>query len=157
MSERVRQAIRKLTDEREVFTGIASDIDPAAGTCAVTPSDGSPPWFEVALKAHPSATSYVIPADGSQVVVLKYSQQSAAIIAAADVQRLVWQVEDTLLEVTPEGLTLSRSTESLKALLTDLCAAIEQITVPTAVGPSGVPVNIPAFVQIRTRIAQLLT
>lgn len=157
MSERVRQAIRKITDEREVFTGIASDIDPAAGTCAVTPSDGSPPWFEVALKAHPSATSYAIPADGSEVVVLKYSDQAAAVIAAAVIDRIVWQAENTTLEVTPEGVNLSRNTESLKAILTDICAAIEQITVPTAVGPSGVPVNISAFVQIRTRIAQLLT
>jgi hypothetical protein len=47
--------------------------------------------------------------------------------------------------------------ETLKALLEELIDAINAITVPTAMGPSGVPNNAAQFVSIRARLQRFLS
>lgn len=47
--------------------------------------------------------------------------------------------------------------DKLKGLLERLIDAINQITVPTPVGPSGFPVNAPVFIQIKAELATMLS
>lgn len=54
-----------------------------------------------------------------------------------------------------EKIDIKNDEEDLKGLLTDLISAIEQLTVPTGVGPSGVPINATAFSQIKQRLSKL--
>ena len=64
--------------------------------------------------------------------------------------------KDTKLEATANGLELSRSGAGLLKTLTDLCDAILQLTVSTAVGPSSVPVNAAAFMSIKQELNKYL-
>lgn len=52
--------------------------------------------------------------------------------------------------------TLKTQNESLKQILSDMIDAINQITVPTGTGPSGVPINATAFTAIKERLNKLL-
>lgn len=51
---------------------------------------------------------------------------------------------------------LENDTESLATILSDLLTAIKAITVPTNVGPSGIPINIADFTAIGTRLDSIL-
>jgi len=44
-----------------------------------------------------------------------------------------------------------------KSLIERLIDAINQLTVPTAVGPSGTPINAPVFAQIKAELQQALS
>jgi hypothetical protein len=45
----------------------------------------------------------------------------------------------------------------LKGLMSDLIDAIAQLTVPTAVGPSGIPINLAAFKAVQARLDEMLS
>ena len=47
--------------------------------------------------------------------------------------------------------------ETMKSKLEDILDAINQITVPTAFGPSGTPINAPVFTQIKTGLKDILS
>lgn len=55
-----------------------------------------------------------------------------------------------------DKISLQNDNQSLKTILEDLIAQIKLITVPTAVGVSGTPINFAQFDLITTRIADLL-
>lgn len=64
--------------------------------------------------------------------------------------------DQSTLKQTASGFTMTRSGEGLKKVLTDLITAITQLTVPTGVGPSGIPINAAAFNAIKTRLGNFL-
>lgn len=51
--------------------------------------------------------------------------------------------------------TIQNENESLKKILSDLIGAIEQMTVTTPSGPSGTPINISSFTQIKNRLDKI--
>lgn len=55
------------------------------------------------------------------------------------------------------GARLRTQADDFKQWLTDLIAAIQSITVTTATGPSGIPINQASFNQLRQRLDNLLT
>lgn len=69
---------------------------------------------------------------------------------------LNYKLGNTELNMTEDGFTIKRSTESLKKILEDLFDAILQLTVTTPMGPSGTPINAVTFTQIKQRIPNLL-
>jgi len=64
--------------------------------------------------------------------------------------------DQSTLKQTASGFTMTRSGEGLKKVLTDLITAITQLTVPTGVGPSGVPINAANFTAIKQRLNNFL-
>lgn len=52
--------------------------------------------------------------------------------------------------------TIKSQNESLKQILSDMIDAINQITVPTGTGPSGIPINAANFTAIKQRLNNLL-
>ncbi|MGH2643544.1 MAG: hypothetical protein ACRDE2_06330 [Chitinophagaceae bacterium] len=55
-----------------------------------------------------------------------------------------------------DNFSIKTASDDLKVWLTDLINTIEQLTVTTATGPSGTPINIPDFETIKTRLSNLL-
>lgn len=53
------------------------------------------------------------------------------------------------------GNTTKTKLESVIDFLSDTCQNITSITVPTALGPSGVPINAASFIAIKTQLATL--
>ncbi len=65
-------------------------------------------------------------------------------------------VENSIIKITPQGLTLTRGSSGLKKTLEDLLAAIKALTVTTGVGPSGPPINIADFIKIEQDLINYL-
>ena len=63
---------------------------------------------------------------------------------------------DTAMSVGKDGYKLDRGSSGLKKTLNDLIDAICQLTVPTGVGPSGVPINSARFQQIKQDLTNYL-
>lgn len=59
-------------------------------------------------------------------------------------------------KVTSGGLTLKKGGSGLKKTLEGLVDAICQLTVTTGVGPSGIPINVAAFQQIKAEVSQYM-
>jgi hypothetical protein len=59
------------------------------------------------------------------------------------------KADQSLLKITKAGFTLKRNSSGLKKTLSDILTALQQLTVPTGVGPSGVPINSAQFSQIQ--------
>lgn len=60
------------------------------------------------------------------------------------------------VKATSGGLTISKGGAGLKKTLESLIDAICQLTVPTGVGPSGLPINITAFQRVKAEISQYM-
>ncbi len=66
-----------------------------------------------------------------------------------DADKLEVVNDTTTIKVTTAGLTLKKGGSGLKKTLENLLDGLCQLTVPTGVGPSGVPINIAIFQQIK--------
>lgn len=64
--------------------------------------------------------------------------------------------DQATIKITTGGLTLKKGGSSLKKTLDKMLDGICQLTVPTAVGPSGVPINAAMFQQIKADLPNYL-
>lgn len=78
---------------------------------------------------------------------------STLLIDGGDIVRVV--MGTTELKIN-DGFLIQKNSETLKKILNDLNTAIKSITVPTNVGPSGVPINSSTFTAINIRVNDLL-
>lgn len=144
----MRAELARFIDSRiptQVVGGTVLRVDVTRAVCDVQPADeNAPELLDVQLRAvdDGSATGFVLwPTEGSCVLVglIDNDPNNCFVLAVSQV----------------EAFTLSTAADSVAKLLADLFRAIEQLTVTTAVGPSGPPINLPAFQQLAQRAAIL--
>lgn len=116
----------------------------------------------------------LIPAKGSKVLVSRIAGSARLYVSmfsvidkilitigdnqsvelSADLVEVV--IDRSTLRLTPQGITVCRGESGLKKTLSDLCDAIGRLTVTTATGPSGTPINVAEFKQIQNELSQYL-
>jgi len=64
--------------------------------------------------------------------------------------------DQATIKITTGGLTLKKGGSGLKKTLDKMLDGICQLTVPTALGPSGVPINLATFQQIKADLPNYL-
>lgn len=90
------------------------------------------------------------------------SDDSSTVIKASDATATVntdgieLKIGSSTITVTSGGLTLKKGGSGLKKTLESMLDAICQLTVPTGVGPSGVPINMASFQQIKAEVSQYM-
>lgn len=90
------------------------------------------------------------------------SDDSSTVIKASDATATVntdgieLKIGSSTITVTSGGLTLKKGGAGLKKTLESMLDAICQLTVPTGVGPSGVPINMALFQQIKAEVSQYM-
>lgn len=90
------------------------------------------------------------------------SDDSSTVIKAGDATATVntdgieLKIGSSTITVTSGGLTLKKGGAGLKKTLESMLDAICQLTVPTGVGPSGVPINMASFQQIKAEVSQYM-
>ena len=144
LREQIQQMIRGEIPNQALL-GTVRSVDRAQGVCDVQPAEaGAPVLYDVSLRAVAGTGGFVLwPKPGSFVVVARVDNDPNHCYVA-----LVSEVEQ---------FTLSTATDSAGKLLADLFTALSQLTVTTAVGPSGPPINLPAFQALSQRAAALFT
>ncbi|WP_297096370.1 hypothetical protein [uncultured Draconibacterium sp.] len=89
----------------------------------------------------------------ADMIELKKGEKLSVLVTE---EELTINADQSMLKQTAGGFTMVRSGEGLKKILQDLITAITQLTVPTGVGPSGVPINTAAFQAINNRLNNFL-
>ena len=69
--------------------------------------------------------------------------------ALHEADKLTVTADSTIVKASTAGVTITRGSSGLKRTLEQILDGICALTVPTAVGPSGVPINITTFQQIK--------
>lgn len=92
-----------------------------------------------------------ITSDGSSTVI-KASDATATV----NTDGIELKTGSSTITVTSGGLTLKKGGAGLKKTLESMLDAICQLTVPTGVGPSGVPINMASFQQIKAEVSQYM-
>jgi hypothetical protein len=144
----------------QVCTGVAKEVQ--ATTCTVE-RDGLPTLHDVLLNAsdgeHGSNLT-VYPAEGSDVVVgiLDGLKTEAVLLRCTKVDGLAYKDTQGVEWAIKDGkVSVKNGDYSLKQAFDDLIDAIGQLTVTTGVGPSGIPINKPAFDTVKQNIDKFLS
>lgn len=129
--------------ENEIYSivGKVKDIDGVERTVTVEPINGDADVLGVRLQASQDLNTGIVvfPKLNSFVVVTFLNRNTGFISLVSEVDNIVIQ----------------NDTESLKDILNDLIKQINLLTVTTAVGPSGTPINFLNFEAIDKRINKL--
>lgn len=144
LRETIQQMIRGEIPNQAVL-GTVLAVDRGKGVCDVQPAEaGAPVLFDVSLRAVEGTGGFVLwPAAGSFVVVALVDNDPNHCYVA-----LVSEVDQ---------FTLATTTDSAGKLFADLFTALSQLTVTTGIGPSGPPINLPAFQSLAQRAATFFT
>ncbi len=150
-SKKISQGIKELSGfgKFEIEQGEVVKVDVARNTIDVE-TDKDVVRFDVSLRVlHNKDTGLIlVPKKGSSVVIAQIEGgQDYCLLQASELDKEI--IKGGKFKVENNG-------EDLKGLIGELIDAITQITVPTAVGPSGIPVNIAVFTAIKQRLNQIL-
>ena len=176
---KIESAIKIITtkpNELKTAVVVPGSLNEDAATVTVQTPDGSLPLTDTLLLpiTNPTGGWLLIPADDADVimgtvdgggcrVILAATPLAKAIlkvggntsIIAGD-SGITLQAGNTTLALTATHLKLSTASDSLHALLADLLQALTLLTVPTATGTSGTPINAATFTALATRLSALL-
>jgi hypothetical protein len=146
----LRAAIIQIMREQlplQVFPATVKTVNRAEACIDAQPVDSAAPeLFDVRLRAvdDDTATGLIVwPKPGSVVLIglINNDLNTAFVVAASEA----------------ESFTMATTEESLLTILQDLLTALQQLTVPTPSGVSGLPINLAALQDISRRLPLLLT
>ena len=153
-SKELYEALKKIFGtESNVIPAVVISVDKPACTCVVEFDELQIEDVRLRAAVSPGGDGVLLfPKVGSAVLVEKIgSKEDYFITMVSEVEEVRWKVDNTTFKVA-NGFTMTVGSESVRTILVDLMAQIKLLTVPTNVGPSGVPLNAAAFTAIENRI-----
>lgn len=132
-------------------------VDEDEATCVL--DDEGILIYDVRLKPILSdkETLIVFPAPGSWVLAARVEDDEEWIVISCEhATKIRLSSADCVIEMGQNGVKISKGSETLSQVLSDLITAIKALTVPTSNGPSGTPINAAAFDTIKNRITNFL-
>jgi hypothetical protein len=170
-------ALRRLIKELATgtFDATVESVDEQTRTCEV--KVGNVFYQDVALyavKKKELKGPCMIPKKGSRVLISRIGGSNYFYVAMfSEVEKVLFTIneEQTLeatadklevvtgesrLRITDKGLTLMRGSAGLKKTLGDILDGIMAMTVTTGVGPSGTPINMATFQEIKQKLNDYL-
>jgi len=181
MSGKNTDLLRKKLDDRLLeasgssLYGTIRSVDEAKRTCKV--QIGGIDYEDVLLYSieNPDLKGFVlIPAANSTVMVSRIAGSDRFFVALFSViDKILFTCEDkmsiavdkttvsvisdkTTFKITQSGFTIAKSGSGLKKSLNDLLTALQQLTVSTSIGPSGVPINAAKFQEIQQDLSNYM-
>lgn len=146
-----------LTTGDEVQLGKVVTVDKENATCdiEVNELEVGDVRIQAVIKSNGKGIK-TFPAPGSWVLVQKLGEKGNWFISMfSEVEDVLIEIDNTVFEIK-DGFLLKKNDETLKKLFDDLIDQVKSIVVPTNVGPSGTPINAPAFDAIKNRAGTLL-
>jgi hypothetical protein len=154
--EALKQHIKAHTGMTTVLATVVS-VDEDEMTCEL--DDDGLAIYDVRLKPVLRTDESVVmfPAVDSFVLIGRIEDDEEWMLLACEkVDKYRITVDDCVIEMTSEGIKISKAGESLKNILNDLIDAIKALTVPTNTGASGTPINAAQFTAIENRVNNFL-
>ena len=179
---KIKAGLRALTDKPyEIISGtvVGGSVDTSGYTFSVQPTDASMPIEGVMLSTISNGNGAIlIPKDNSNVIIgtidgpgawslIKANELEKAVVTIGNVQ---CEMDDTqvnikngevVLNIGTSVFKMSTSNESLFGILNDLLNGLALLEVATVVAgspvTSSVPINATTFVNLQTRLSNLLS
>lgn len=151
MSDKISQLIKQLSgDALQYKKSICKVVKVDGNVLTLEPLNGSS-VFEARIKVDDKAKQgiNIVPAENSIVIIDVCNEGKIAYL------ELLSEIKEIDIYVK-EKIMIANAQNNLGKILEDLISAIESLTVTTSMGPSGVPINVAQFSQIKTRIKNLL-
>jgi hypothetical protein len=151
-AEQVRQALAALAGQHgpaATAIGRVTAVNESALTCTVDDGDGLP-WYDVRLMPllQVAEGMVLIPQPGAWCLLQRIEGgEDWCVVWASALQAWKLQAGPVRLQADNNGLLLSKGTDGLREILTDLIAEIQAIYAPK---------NVAALAAIRLRIESLL-
>ena len=162
MSRELKDAVAQLAgtfnkDFVSITACAVQSVDLQNRQCICQPLNGSSEAsITVNLAAEPNDGILVTPTIGSTVLVAQTIQNDPFVLMFSDVDGFMVIQADFELNVSNGKISISNNAGDLATQLDALLTQLQAITVPTAWGPSGVPINASEFATIKTVLDQLL-
>jgi hypothetical protein len=148
---------RAMASPDSFLQGIVSGVDKAKCTCKLDVAGRI--YNNVSLRSiiTDDMGAVFYPEDNTNAVACRMPNSNRLfIIKMEKVESFHIKINDSELSGNNQGFTIKRGSESIKKILSDLMDAISQMTVTTGVGPSGTPINIASFVDLKARLNNIL-
>lgn len=178
MSKDVDEIRRKIHEKHaipdSVFPAVVKEVNETDFTCTVR-QDDVVNYFDVRLRSLvntdkgvamiPTIDSIVLVcriARSNELFVCQFSQVDKIIITSNESSILLdntgfkLSVGESIIKTSENGITIAKADTGLKKTLNDILDAIQQLTVTTGVGPSGMPINATAFKKIQNELSNYL-
>ena len=150
--ETLNRFVKKHIDSMpaNVTTGTVKDIDETAYTCTVERED-RPTLYGVRLNAveYTGDRFVLIPKQGSYVLVCMVEGDEAEgyLLATSAIDKLLFAIDTTELQVIAGGFSIKRGDETLKAILNDMIDQVLKVYAPK---------DVPGLTALKVRINALL-
>lgn len=142
----------------ETFLATVQDVDSNRRTCRVEVEGVT--YHDVLLYAVDDASKggfCFLPAVGSAVLVSRIGHSNELYVEMfSEVNEVRLTVEDSSFMMNEEGFIMQRGDSGLRRTLEKLIDALCTLTVTTGVGPSGTPVNVADFKEIKDDLKNYL-
>ncbi|MEG1554589.1 MAG: hypothetical protein RRZ64_08535 [Rikenellaceae bacterium] len=150
---------RRLTQASATsFMAIVKEVNAANRTCVVA-ADGVS-YDDVLLYSVVDGLKkgiVIIPSIQSVVIVSRIGGSNELYISMfSEIDKTLLAIEDVDCCVSKNGYKFNVGSSGIKKTLTDLVDAISKLTVTTAVGPSGTPINVADFQKIKRELDKYL-
>lgn len=176
IDDEIKRLIRQTVEHDDlIFQGIVTEVNEEEFTCTVR-RDDQVNYYDVRLRGLvneglqgfafiPKMKSTVLVCHigkSNELFVCKFTEIEKVVFTSRDLTMIVDKKKVDLkkgqvdLQVTAEGITIKKGASGLKRTLSSLLDAICQLTVPTPTGPSGIPINVAIFQQIKTDLSNYL-
>ena len=162
--ETIQGLINEIIDSRlkgeEFYSEICTvdSVDETTSTCDVTTILNDLELFDVKLNVSEASGVGVVnfPSKGSRVLVSYINKNKAVVSMLSDIDKTVLTTSGGSVITIDDKISIKNGAADFKDLLNSLIDQIELITVPTAFGPSGPPINAAAIAAIQTQFNNLL-
>ncbi|MEO0075646.1 MAG: hypothetical protein ABIK31_06020 [candidate division WOR-3 bacterium] len=146
----IKELLQKIIDKTDNKTLLCRVVNVNADyTATVEPLNEYPSLNDVRLTAKlQSQRGFILVPKNNSIVCVAFADNYPFITLTSEIQDIIIAIDGKI--------TLKNNTENFGKLIVDLISAIERLTVTTAVGPSGTPINIAEFTTIKNRFKNLL-
>ena len=165
------QAVRGIINKEMNATITVGKVTKVDGNVCDVDRDNLPELVDVRLNAvqdELESSLTIVPKVGSYVLcgIIEGKEEEAFVISTSEIEKIIIQFKegDETFEFSEAGFSvilkngkfdIKNNQEDLKGIISDLIDTINQLTVTTGTGPSGTPINAPAFIQIQQRLGNL--
>ena len=144
----LKDLLRELLNEDKMIPVVCRVKSVDGNSVLLEPLNGTVE-FEARIQADDIPGIRIVP-EADSIVIAGYCENGNIPYIS-----LYSKVKEIDLVVT-DKILIANSTNNLGAILTELCTALETLTVTTPMGPSGTPINVAQISAVKNKLQNLL-